>query len=67
MLMEMGYKISEQAPWGAAETILIGPQEAATPTQNSAGNGAMLESKPLPGLLYSGHDDRRPAGSAAGY
>jgi gamma-glutamyltranspeptidase/glutathione hydrolase len=67
LLIEMGYKISEQAPWGAAEAILIGSKEAATVPGNTSGNDAMAGSKPLPGMLYGGHDDRRPAGSAAGY
>ena len=25
LLTDMGYKIQEQTPWGAAESILIGP------------------------------------------
>ena len=65
-LEAMGYKIVEQSPWGAAEAILIGPAEDAT-APASSGNDAMAASKPIPGLLYGGHDDRRPAGSASGY
>ena len=65
-LEAMGYKIVEQTPWGAAEAILIGPAEDAT-APASSGNDAMAASKPVPGLLYGGHDDRRPAGSASGY
>jgi gamma-glutamyltranspeptidase / glutathione hydrolase len=67
ILSEMGYKIAEQAPWGAAEAILIGPKDAATATQQTAGNDAMAGNKPIPGLLYGAHDDRRPSGSAIGY
>lgn len=67
ILGEMGYKIVEQSPWGAAEAILIGPSDAASATQQTSGNDAMAASKPIPGMLYGGHDDRRPAGSAAGY
>ena len=63
-LEAMGYKIVEQGPWGAAEAILIGPE---TTTQASSGNDAMAASQPVPGLLYGGHDDRRPAGSVSGY
>ncbi len=66
-LREMGYKTVEQAPWGAAEAILIGPKEAAALAQQSSGNDAMAGSKPVPGLLYGAHDDRRPAGSAVGH
>ncbi|MBC8038069.1 MAG: gamma-glutamyltransferase, partial [Rhizobiales bacterium] len=67
LLSGMGYKIAEQAPWGAAEAILIVPKDAATATQQTSGNDAMAESKPVPGLLYGAHDDRRPAGSALGH
>lgn len=63
-LEAMGYKIVEQLPWGAAEAILIGP--AAAEAAESSGNDAMAKSALVPGLLYGGHDDRRPAGSAAG-
>jgi gamma-glutamyltranspeptidase/glutathione hydrolase len=64
-LEAMGYKIVEQSPWGAAEAILIGP--AAVEGAESSGNDAMAKSPLVPGLLYGGHDDRRPAGSASGY
>lgn len=67
MLTDMGHEIAVQSPWGAAEAILIGPEEAASATQQTSGNDAMAASKPVPGLLYGGHDDRRPAGSASGY
>jgi len=67
LLTGMGHKIVEQAPWGAAEAILIGPAEETTATQATSGNGAMAGSKPVPGRLYGAHDDRRPAGAAVGY
>jgi gamma-glutamyltranspeptidase/glutathione hydrolase len=66
-LTDMGYKIVEQAPWGAAEAILIGPAEDTTATQATSGNDAMAGSKAIPGRLYGAHDDRRPAGAAVGY
>ena len=66
-LTDMGYKIVEQTPWGAAETILIGPQVDATAAQAPSGNDAMAGSKPVPGRLYGAHDDRRAAGAAEGY
>ena len=66
ILGDMGYTIKTQSPWGAAEAILIGP--AADPAATaSSGNDAMAASKPVPGRLYGAHDDRRPAGAAAGY
>ncbi len=63
MCLEKG----SQAPWGAAEAILIGPAEDTTATQATSGNDAMVGSKPVPGRLYGAHDDRRPAGAAVGY
>ncbi|MBI3672133.1 MAG: gamma-glutamyltransferase [Rhizobiales bacterium] len=67
ILTGMGYKIVEQSPWGAAEAILIGPAETPSSTQPRSGNDAMAGSKPVPGLLYGAHDDRRPAGAAVGF
>ena len=65
-LEAMGHKIVEQTPWGAAEAILIGPKAEAAAAASS-GNDAMAGGKPAPGLYYGAHDDRRPAGAAAGY
>jgi gamma-glutamyltranspeptidase / glutathione hydrolase len=67
VLTDMGHKIVEQAPWGAAEAILIGPQVDTTTPQAATSNDAIAASKPVPGKLYGAHDDRRPAGSAVGY
>ena len=66
ILTDMGYTIKTQSPWGAAEAILIGPP-ADPAAAVSSGNDAMAASKPVPGRLYGAHDDRRPAGAAAGY
>ncbi len=66
-LGDMGYKIVEQTPWGAAETILIGPAVDASAAQATSGNDAMAGSKPVPGRFYGAHDDRRAAGAAVGY
>lgn len=66
-LEAMGYKIVEQTPWGAAEAILIGPDPALATSQQSSGNDAMTPNRLVPGLLYGGHDDRRPSGAVAGY
>jgi len=65
LLTDMGYTIKTQSPWGAAEAILVGPP--ADPATASSGNDAMATSKPVPGKIYGAHDDRRPAGAAAGY
>lgn len=32
-----------------------------------SGNDAMAKRKPVPGLIYGGHDDRRPSGGVAGH
>jgi gamma-glutamyltranspeptidase/glutathione hydrolase len=66
-LEAMGYKIVEQSPWGAAEAILVGPEVQPGAAAESSGNDAAAASALVPGLLYGGHDDRRPAGSASGY
>jgi gamma-glutamyltranspeptidase / glutathione hydrolase len=66
-LSGMGYKIVEQAPWGAVEAILVGPKDDVTATPADSGNDAMAGSKPVPGVLYGAHDDRMPSGAAAGY
>ena len=67
ILTDMGYKIVEQAPWGAAEAILIGPPVDPAAVQPAISNDAMAASRPVPGRLYGAHDDRRPAGSAVGF
>lgn len=66
-LEAMGHKIVSQTVWGAAEAILIGPEAGAESAAESSGNDAMAGTVLVPGRLYGGHDDRRPAGSAAGY
>ena len=47
LLKDMGHKIVEQAAWGAAEAILIGPAEETTATQATSRNDA-TGSKPVP-------------------
>jgi gamma-glutamyltranspeptidase / glutathione hydrolase len=66
ILGSMGHKIVEQSPWGAAEAIMIAPGDAKA-AQATSGNDAMALTKPVPGMIYGGHDDRRPAGLAAGF
>ncbi len=65
-LLAMGYKITEQVPWGAAEMIAVGPATAA-PGLAMPANDAALSGKMRPGLFYGASDNRRPAGSAAGF
>ena len=65
-LEAMGHKIVEQTPWGANEAILIGLPAPPDGTESS-GNDAMAGGKTVSGLLYGGHDSRRPAGGVAGH
>ncbi len=65
LLEAMGHKIAVQSEWGAAEAILIGPAEAIAASPADSGNDAMARRKPVPGLRYGGHDDRRPSGGVA--
>jgi gamma-glutamyltranspeptidase/glutathione hydrolase len=65
LLEAMGHKIVVQSEWGAAEAILIGLDDAAAASPADSGNDAMARRKPVPGLRYGGHDDRRPSGGVA--
>ncbi len=65
-LRAMGYRLTEQTPWGSAELIAVGPGRSAAGSASS-GNDAMLSGSMQPGMVYGAHDPRRPAGSADGY
>ena len=67
LLEAMGHKIVVQSEWGAAEAILIGPAEDKTAAAADSGNDAVARRKPVPGLRYGGHDDRRPSGGVSGH
>ncbi len=67
ILREMGYQMSEQTPWGAAELILIGLPGAAGASAASSGNDAGVSGRVRAGFYYGAHDGRRPAGAAIGY
>ena len=58
LLQSMGYRISEQSAWGAAEVIEVG-----IPPQATAASSGRLR----PGFYYGASDPRRPAGAAIGY
>jgi gamma-glutamyltranspeptidase / glutathione hydrolase len=66
LLEAAGYRIIDQGSWGAAELIEIPLPASTAGGPASAGNDAALGSL-RPGLVYGAHDDRRPAGLAAGY
>ena len=67
ILRQMGYKMTEQVPWGAAELILIGVPGAAGVAPPSSGNDAAVSGRVRPGFYYGANDVRRPAGAAIGY
>ncbi len=65
-LRAAGYTIAEQSPWGAAELIVI-PQVDSAPDRPSSGIDSALGGRLRVGMMYGASDDRRAAGSAAGY
>ena len=68
LLEAMGYTITTQTPWGAAELIQSAPYAVPnTPAATSSGNDSTRTAPLRPGLLYGANDNRRPAGAAAGY
>ncbi|CAI2510569.1 Gamma-glutamyltranspeptidase precursor [Serratia fonticola] len=67
ILKEMGYKMVEQTPWGAAELILVGLPGAAGVSPANSGNDSAVSGRVREGYLYGANDVRRPAGSAVGY
>jgi len=67
ILHDMGYKMTEQTPWGAAELILIGLPGAAGVSAASSGNDSGVSGKVRTGFYYGANDGRRPSGSAVGY
>ena len=67
ILSNMGHKIVEQVPWGAAEAIFIAPKLASASNLASSGNDAAASGKPVLGRLYGANDDRRHSGLAAGF
>ncbi|MEI7714162.1 MAG: gamma-glutamyltransferase, partial [Rhodospirillales bacterium] len=65
-LATMGYKITEQSPWGAAALIAVGgPGKAAALA--SSGNDSTATGGAAEGLFHGANDPRRPAGAAIGY
>lgn len=66
LLTGMGYKITTQTPWGAAEVVAVGPPRPAGSEAASSGNDSSQTGGMRPGLLYGANDDRRPAGAAVG-
>jgi gamma-glutamyltranspeptidase/glutathione hydrolase len=71
MLTDMGYKVTDQAPWGAAGMIVTVPKvparTASAPVPNAPVLDAMAARRMKPGWIYGANDDRMPAGAAIGY
>ena len=67
MLAGMGYTTTEQKPWGAAESILVGQQiPLSLAVSGSAGDDSTHGGTVRPGMRYGANDERRPAGGAVG-
>ncbi len=64
-LRAMGYAIAERTPWGAAEMVLVGPEQAHAAVASS-GNDSERGGAMRPGWFYGANDDRRPGGAAVG-
>jgi gamma-glutamyltranspeptidase / glutathione hydrolase len=67
LLQAMGYRITEQTPWGAAELIEVAPPQAAGEHPADSSNDAAASGMLRPGFYYGANDARRPAGAAIGY
>ena len=65
LLKGLGYTLTAQSPWGAAQLIEIAPPEGEGAGPASSGNDAALSGALAPGLVYGATDPRRPAGAAA--
>lgn len=67
ILADMGYKLTEQKPWGAAELIEVGGGAAGFKDAASSGGDSAHSGRVREGYLYGANDARRPAGAAVGY
>jgi gamma-glutamyltranspeptidase/glutathione hydrolase len=65
-LQSMGYKIVEQSPWGAVETILVAPRAPAMSLPSGLDDSVHRDAL-VPGHFYGANDSRRPGGAALGY
>jgi gamma-glutamyltranspeptidase/glutathione hydrolase len=66
LLQAMGYKITTQTPWGAAEVAEVPAPGPADAGPASSGNDSTFGGNMRPGHVYGASDDRRPAGLAVG-
>ncbi|MGD0763682.1 MAG: gamma-glutamyltransferase [Roseiarcus sp.] len=66
LLAAMGYKITTQTPWGAAEIAAVPASGPAGSGPASSGNDSTFGGNMRAGYVYGASDDRRPAGLAVG-
>jgi gamma-glutamyltranspeptidase/glutathione hydrolase len=67
VLEGMGYRIVEQAPWGAAALAATRTSGGGSAGPASSGHDSAVTAGMRPGFLYGANDPRRPAGAALGY
>jgi gamma-glutamyltranspeptidase / glutathione hydrolase len=66
ILQGMGYKITQQTPWGAAELVALPAPSGGAQGTASSGNDSSFGGQMKPGFVYGANDNRRPAGLAVG-
>jgi gamma-glutamyltranspeptidase/glutathione hydrolase len=66
LLEAMGYKLTTQTPWGAAELAAEPPPGSIKAGPATSGNDSTFGGNMREGHLYGATDDRRPAGLAVG-
>jgi gamma-glutamyltranspeptidase/glutathione hydrolase len=66
ILQAMGYSITEQADWGAAALIVVGPSREDSPVSLPRPADSVHGGDMRPGLFYGAMDSRRPAGATIG-
>lgn len=66
ILETMGYKITQQTTWGAAELVALPAPLPSGQNTASSGNDSSFGGQMRPGFVYGANDNRRPAGLAVG-
>ena len=66
LLEAMGYKLTTQTPWGAAELAAAPPPGTIKAGPATSGNDSTFGGNMREGHLYGATDARRPAGLAVG-
>ena len=66
LLAGMGYRITEQTPWGAVALIAVGSAFAGGGGVASSGQDGTAGQGMRPNWFYGANDSRRPAGAAIG-